>query len=57
MTGAGVVTRQLEVPDAYRRVALVWRRSFPRAAAVDAPVLQALTDAVCNAARAMVHVD
>jgi LysR family hydrogen peroxide-inducible transcriptional activator len=36
MTGAGVVTRQLEVPDAYRRVALVWRRSFPRAAAVDA---------------------
>ncbi|BAV32421.1 LysR family transcriptional regulator [Sulfuricaulis limicola] len=36
MTGSGVVTRQLEVPDAYRRVSLVWRRSFPRTAAVEA---------------------
>jgi LysR family hydrogen peroxide-inducible transcriptional activator len=36
MTGAGVVTRPLEVPDAYRRVALVWRRSFPRVAAIEA---------------------
>lgn len=36
MTGSGVVTRPLEVPDAYRRVSLVWRRSFPRAAAVAA---------------------
>jgi LysR family hydrogen peroxide-inducible transcriptional activator len=36
MTGSGVVTRQLEVPDAYRRVSLVWRRGFPRAAAVAA---------------------
>ncbi len=36
MTGSGVVTRPLEVPDAYRRVALVWRRSFPRVAAVEA---------------------
>jgi LysR family hydrogen peroxide-inducible transcriptional activator len=36
MTGSGVVTRQLEVPDAYRRVSLVWRRSFPRVAAVEA---------------------
>lgn len=34
--GAGVVTRPLEVPDAYRRVSLVWRRSFPRAAAIEA---------------------
>jgi LysR family hydrogen peroxide-inducible transcriptional activator len=34
--GAGVVTRPLEVPDAYRRVSLVWRRSFPRVAAVEA---------------------
>lgn len=34
--GAGVVTRPLEVPDAYRRVSLVWRRSFPRAAALEA---------------------
>lgn len=36
MTGAGVVTRPLEVPDAYRRVALVWRRGFPRVAAIEA---------------------
>ena len=36
MTGSGVVTRQREVPDAYRRVSLVWRRGFPRAAAVAA---------------------
>lgn len=36
MTGAGVVTRPLEVPDAYRRVSLVWRRSFPRVAALAA---------------------
>lgn len=36
MTGAGVVTRPVEAPDAYRRVALVWRRSFPRTAAVAA---------------------
>ncbi len=36
MTGSGVVTRPLEVPDAYRRVSLVWRRSFPRAAALAA---------------------
>ncbi len=34
--GAGVVTRPIEVPDAYRRVSLVWRRSFPRAAAIEA---------------------
>lgn len=34
--GAGVVTRPLEVPDAYRRVSLVWRRSFPRVAAIEA---------------------
>jgi LysR family hydrogen peroxide-inducible transcriptional activator len=36
MSGAGVVTRPLNVPDAYRRVALVWRASFPRPQAVAA---------------------
>ena len=35
-TGAGVVTRPLELPDAYRRISLVYRRSFPRVAAIDA---------------------
>lgn len=48
-TGAGVVTRPLDLPDAYRRVRLVWRRSFPRAAAIQALaeiVLQQLPNTV-----------
>jgi len=35
-TGSGVVAQQLELPDAYRRVSLVFRQSFPRRAALDA---------------------
>jgi LysR family hydrogen peroxide-inducible transcriptional activator len=41
-TGAGVVTRELGFRDAYRRVRLVWRKTFPRAAAIEA--LAALID-------------
>jgi LysR family hydrogen peroxide-inducible transcriptional activator len=37
-SGAGVVARPLDLPDAYRRVALVTRRSFPRPEALDAIV-------------------
>lgn len=33
--GAGVVTRPLELPDAHRRVRLVWRKSFPRVQAIE----------------------
>ncbi len=33
--GAGVVTRPLELPDAHRRVSLVWRKSFPRTEAIE----------------------
>lgn len=29
-TGSGIVTRELDLPDAYRRVSLVYRSSFPR---------------------------
>ncbi|MFO8024321.1 hydrogen peroxide-inducible genes activator [Thiohalophilus sp.] len=29
-TGSGIVTRELDLPDAYRRVSLVYRASFPR---------------------------
>ena len=29
-TGSGIVTRQLDLPDAYRRVSLVYRASYPR---------------------------
>ncbi|TDY03991.1 hydrogen peroxide-inducible genes activator [Thiohalophilus thiocyanatoxydans] len=30
ITGSGIVTRQLDLPDAYRRVSLVYRASYPR---------------------------
>ena len=35
-TGSGVVAQPLELPDAYRRVSLVFRHSFPRRQALDA---------------------
>jgi LysR family hydrogen peroxide-inducible transcriptional activator len=35
-TDAGVIARPLQVPDAYRRISIVWRKSFPRPAAIDA---------------------
>lgn len=35
-TGSGVVAQPLDFPDAYRRVTLVYRNSFPRKAALDA---------------------
>jgi len=31
-----VIARPLQVPDAFRRISLVWRKSFPRTAAIDA---------------------
>ena len=36
MTDSGIIARQLELPDAYRRISLVFRRSFPRRPALDA---------------------
>jgi LysR family hydrogen peroxide-inducible transcriptional activator len=35
-TDAGVIARPLQVPDAFRRVSIVWRKSFPRTAAIEA---------------------
>jgi LysR family hydrogen peroxide-inducible transcriptional activator len=35
MTDTGVIARKLSVPQASRRVSLVWRRTFPRIAALD----------------------
>jgi LysR family hydrogen peroxide-inducible transcriptional activator len=35
MTGSGIIARPLELPDAYRRVKLVFRASFPRRAALE----------------------
>jgi LysR family hydrogen peroxide-inducible transcriptional activator len=35
-TDSGIVTRQLELPDARRRVSLIFRNSFPRRQALDA---------------------
>ncbi|MCB1858316.1 MAG: LysR family transcriptional regulator [Gammaproteobacteria bacterium] len=36
MTGSGVVARKLEVPEAFRRIRLVYRPSFPRVRALEA---------------------
>lgn len=36
MTDSGIIARPLELPNAYRRVSLVYRRSFPRSAAIAA---------------------
>jgi LysR family hydrogen peroxide-inducible transcriptional activator len=36
MTDSGIIARRLDLPDAYRRVSLVFRRSFPRRPAVEA---------------------
>jgi LysR family hydrogen peroxide-inducible transcriptional activator len=33
-TGSGIVARKLELPDAYRRVSLVYRASYPRTEAL-----------------------
>jgi LysR family hydrogen peroxide-inducible transcriptional activator len=36
MTDSGIIARPLALPNAYRRVSLVYRRSFPRPAAISA---------------------
>lgn len=36
MTDSGIIARPLTLPDAYRRISLVSRRSFPRRAALEA---------------------
>lgn len=36
MTDSGIIARRLELPDAFRRVQLVFRNSYPRRAALDA---------------------
>lgn len=36
MTGSGIVTRKLEFKDAYRRISLVYRKSYPRQQALEA---------------------
>jgi LysR family hydrogen peroxide-inducible transcriptional activator len=35
MTDSGIIARRLELPDAKRRISLVFRRSFPRRAALE----------------------
>jgi LysR family hydrogen peroxide-inducible transcriptional activator len=49
MTDSGIIARRLELPEAYRRVELVFRNSFPRRAALEAfaaVVLQTLPNTV-----------
>jgi LysR family hydrogen peroxide-inducible transcriptional activator len=36
MTGSGIIARQLDLPDAFRRVRLVYRTSYPRRTALEA---------------------
>ena len=36
MTDSGIIARRLEIGDAYRRISLVYRRSFPRRSALEA---------------------
>jgi LysR family hydrogen peroxide-inducible transcriptional activator len=36
MTDSGIIARPLSLPDAYRRIVMVYRRSFPRRAALEA---------------------
>jgi len=35
MTDSGIIARRLELPDAHRRISLVYRRTFPRRPALD----------------------
>ena len=49
MTDSGIIARKLELPDAKRRISLVFRRSFPRRSALEAlaqVVLQFLPNTV-----------
>ncbi|EGV32186.1 transcriptional regulator, LysR family [Thiorhodococcus drewsii AZ1] len=43
MTDTGIIARQLHIQDAFRRISLVYRRSFPRRQA-----LEAFASTVCN---------
>jgi len=52
MTDAGVIARPIKVPDAYRRVLLVWRKSFPRLPAVDA-LAEVITSNLPNTVRGL----
>jgi LysR family hydrogen peroxide-inducible transcriptional activator len=36
MTDSGIIARPLSLPDAYRRIVMIYRRSFPRRAALEA---------------------
>jgi LysR family hydrogen peroxide-inducible transcriptional activator len=35
MTDSGIIARKLNLPDAYRRISLAFRRSFPRRQALE----------------------
>jgi LysR family hydrogen peroxide-inducible transcriptional activator len=36
MTDSGIIARRFDIDDAYRRISLVFRRSFPRRSALEA---------------------
>ena len=49
-TGSGIITRELEFKDAYRRVSLVFRKSYPRQQALNA-FAQVVLDNLPNTVR------
>jgi LysR family hydrogen peroxide-inducible transcriptional activator len=50
MTDSGIIARRLELSDAYRRISLVFRRSFPRRRALEA-FAEVLLDQLPNTVR------
>ena len=54
MTDSGIIARRLELPDAYRRVSLVFRQSFPRRKVLDVFVNTVL-EHLPNTVRAVSH--
>ena len=54
MTDSGIIARRLELPDAYRRVSLVYRQSFPRRKVLDVFVNTVL-EHLPNTVRAVPH--
>jgi LysR family hydrogen peroxide-inducible transcriptional activator len=50
MTDSGIIARPLDLPDAFRRVQLVYRSSYPRREALDA-FAQIITENLPNTVR------
>jgi LysR family hydrogen peroxide-inducible transcriptional activator len=56
MTDSGIIARHLELPDAYRRVSLVFRQSFPRRKVLDV-FINTVLEHLPNTVKAVPHKD